>query len=219
MPAGSAPSPGCGGLDRLDQPGLSRERDLRPDNVPGRDRQAEELRCKRAVHQDRAGPAGGLRLPRQPDRMAMQMAFDYDLDRPLFVNPTHQFSARGSTTPTRSTSAFLRGGVEYVVPRPPRHQRRPCLSDGRAVLRRLGRHHQPDGLRRPRGSSTYSPTAASSSPTAEPGAKTMIVREVFNDWDTGTSTPHHRAPDTLGRPAKELTRDLLAKGTTWPRAR
>ena len=48
--------------------------------------------------------------------------------------------------------------------------------------------------------------------TAEPGAKTMIVREVFNDWDSeerGTLTIER--PDTLGQPAKELTRDLLAK--------
>src|SRR5436190_1984297 len=47
---------------------------------------------------------------------------------------------------------------------------------------------------------------------AEPGAKTMIVREVFNDWDTeerGTLTIERK--DTLGRPAKELTRELLAK--------
>ena len=47
---------------------------------------------------------------------------------------------------------------------------------------------------------------------AEPGAKSMIVREVFNDWDPeerGTLTIER--PDTLGKPAKELTRDLLAK--------
>ena len=40
----------------------------------------------------------------------------------------------------------------------------------------------------------------------------MIVREVFNDWDTeerGTLTIERA--DTLGQPAKELTRDLLAK--------
>jgi hypothetical protein len=40
----------------------------------------------------------------------------------------------------------------------------------------------------------------------------MIVREVFNDWDTeerGTLTIER--PDTLGRPAKELSRDRLAK--------
>ena len=32
-------------------------------------------------------------------RMAMQTAFDYDLDRPLFVQPTHQFSRQGLDNP------------------------------------------------------------------------------------------------------------------------
>src|SRR5688500_14872731 len=49
-------------------------------------------------------------------RMAMQMAFDYDLDRPLFVNPTHQFSRQGLDNPDAIYfNAFLREGVEYVV--------------------------------------------------------------------------------------------------------
>ncbi len=46
----------------------------------------------------------------------MQMAFDYDLDRPLFVNPTHQFSRQGLDNPDAIYfNAFLREGVEYVV--------------------------------------------------------------------------------------------------------
>src|SRR3954464_856619 len=49
-------------------------------------------------------------------RMAMQMAFDYDLDHPLFVNPTHQFSRQGLDNPDAIyLNAFLREGVEYVV--------------------------------------------------------------------------------------------------------
>ena len=47
---------------------------------------------------------------------------------------------------------------------------------------------------------------------AEPGAKTMIVREVFNDWDTeerGTLTIERT--DTVGKPRKPLTRELLQK--------
>ena len=49
-------------------------------------------------------------------RMAMQMAFDYDLDQPLFVNPTHQFSRQGLDNPDAIyLNAFLREGVEYVV--------------------------------------------------------------------------------------------------------
>ena len=45
---------------------------------------------------------------------------------------------------------------------------------------------------------------------AEPGAKTMIVREVFCDWDTeerGTLTIER--PDTIDQPARPLTEALL----------
>ena len=49
-------------------------------------------------------------------RMAMQMAFDYDLDRPIFINPTHQFSRQGLDNPDAVYfNAYLREGVEYVV--------------------------------------------------------------------------------------------------------
>ena len=47
---------------------------------------------------------------------------------------------------------------------------------------------------------------------AEPGAKTMIVREVFNDWDTeerGTITIER--PDLLGTAARPLSERTLAK--------
>jgi hypothetical protein len=145
-------------------------------------------------------------------RMAMQMAFDYDLDRPLFVNPTHQFSRQGLDNPDAVYfNAFLREGVEYVV-----RGRRGTSAD--LSFQVMGGAYtadsaatslmafddreldvQPDG--------TFEFTYV-----AEPGAKSMIVREVFNDWDTeerGTLTIER--PDRLGQPAKELTRDLLAK--------
>ena len=48
--------------------------------------------------------------------MAMQMAFDHDLDRPLFINATHQFSRQGLDNPDAVYfNAYLREGVEYVV--------------------------------------------------------------------------------------------------------
>ncbi len=144
--------------------------------------------------------------------MAMQMAFDYDLDRPLFVNPTHQFSRQGLDNPDAVYfNAFLREGVEYVV-----RGRRGTSAD--LSFQVMGGAYtadsaatslmafddreldvQPDG--------TFEFTYV-----AEPGAKTMIVREVFNDWDTeerGTLTIER--PDKLGQPARQLTRDLLAK--------
>jgi hypothetical protein len=47
---------------------------------------------------------------------------------------------------------------------------------------------------------------------AEPGAKTLIVREVFNDWERETrGSLWIERPDTLGQPRKPLTRELLQK--------
>jgi hypothetical protein len=145
-------------------------------------------------------------------RMAMQMAFDYDLDHPLFVNPTHQFSRQGLDNPDAIYfNAFLREGVEYVV-----RGRRGTTAD--LSFQVMGGQYSADSAAtslmafddreldvRPDGSFEFTYVA-------EPGAKTMIVREVFNDWDgevRGTLTIER--PDTLGRPAVPLTRDRLAK--------
>ncbi|MFC7505007.1 hypothetical protein, partial [Nocardioides sp. GCM10030258] len=47
---------------------------------------------------------------------------------------------------------------------------------------------------------------------AEPGAKTLIVREVFNDWDTeGRGTITIERTDTLGRARRELSAETLKK--------
>jgi hypothetical protein len=145
-------------------------------------------------------------------RMAMQMAFDYDLDRPLFVNPTHQFSRQGLDNPDAIYfNAFLREGVEYVV-----RGRRGTTAD--LSFQVMGGQYSADSAAidlmafddreldvQPDGSFEFTYVA-------EPGAKTMIVREVFNDWDTeerGTLTIER--PDTLGRPAAWLTRERLTK--------
>ncbi|KAA1421612.1 hypothetical protein F0U44_04870 [Nocardioides humilatus] len=145
-------------------------------------------------------------------RMAMQNAFDYDLDQPLFVNPTHQFSKQGLDNPDAVYfNAYLREGVEYVV-----RGRRGTSAD--LSFQVMG--------------GAYTATSAATSLmafddrkleiaddgtfeftyVAEPGAKTLIVREVFNDWDNeerGTLTIER--PDTLGQPRKPLTRETLAK--------
>jgi hypothetical protein len=145
-------------------------------------------------------------------RMAMQMAFDRDLDRPLFINSTHQFSRQGLDNPDAVYfSAYLREGVEYVV-----RGRRGSSAD--LSFQVMGGAYTADSAAtslmafddreldvRPDGTFEFTYTA-------EPGARTMIVREVFDDWDTeerGTITIERT--DTLGRPARELTRDLLAR--------
>lgn len=145
-------------------------------------------------------------------RMAMQMAFDHDLDRPLLINPTHQFSRQGLDNPDAIYfNAYLREGVEYVV-----RGRRGSSAD--LSFQVMG--------------GSYSATSAATSLmafddreldvandgtfeftyVAEPGAKTLIVREVFNDWDSeerGLLTIERT--DTLGKPARALTEDLLRK--------
>lgn len=145
-------------------------------------------------------------------RMAMQTAFDYDLDRPLFVNPTHQFSRQGLDNPDAVyLNAYLKEGVEYVV-----RGRRGTSAD--LSFQVMG------------GAYTASSSATSMLAfddreldiaedgtfelryTAEPGAKTLIVREVFCDWDAeerGTLTIERL--DTIGRPAAPLTQARLAK--------
>jgi hypothetical protein len=144
-------------------------------------------------------------------RMAMQTAFDYDLERPLFVNPTHQFSRQGLDNPDAIyLNAFLREGVEYVV-----RGRRGTSAD--LSFQVMGGQYSADSAAtsllafddreldtRPDGGFEFTYLS-------EPGAKTMIVREVFNDWDTeerGTLTIERT--DTLGRAASPLTRERLA---------
>ncbi|MCD4524199.1 hypothetical protein [Nocardioides sp. cx-173] len=145
-------------------------------------------------------------------RMAMQTAFDYDLERPLFVNPTHQFSRQGLDNPDAVyLHAYLREGVEYVV-----RGRRGTSAD--LSFQVMGGAYTADSAATSllafddRELEIADDGTFQFTYVAEPGAKTMIVREVFNDWDTeerGLLTIER--PDRLGRPARPLTQDLLRK--------
>lgn len=145
-------------------------------------------------------------------RMALQTAFDYDLEQPLFINPTHQFSRQGLDNPDAVYfHAYLREGVEYVV-----RGRRGTSAD--LSFQVMG--------------GTYNASSAATSLmafddreleiaddgtfsftyVAEPGAKTLIVREVFNDWGTearGTLTIERT--DTLGQARRPLSAETLQK--------
>lgn len=145
-------------------------------------------------------------------RMAMQMAFDYDLDRPIFVNPTHQFSRQGLDNPDAIYfNAFLREGVEYVV-----RGRRGTSAD--LSFQVMGGMYSADSAATSlmafddRKLEMDADGNFEFTYVAEAGAKSMIVREVFNDWDTeerGTLTIER--PDTIDQPAKPLTEALLRK--------
>lgn len=145
-------------------------------------------------------------------RMAMQMAFDHDLDRPLFINPTHQFSRQGLDNPDAIYfNAYLREGVEYVV-----RGRRGTSAD--LSFQVMGGAYSADSAATSlmafddRELEKDADGNFEFTYVAEPGAKTLIVREVFNDWDTeerGTLTIER--PDTLGKPAAPFSEDRLRK--------
>ncbi|MDQ4054332.1 MAG: hypothetical protein M3237_16735 [Actinomycetota bacterium] len=145
-------------------------------------------------------------------RMAMQMAFDYDLDRPVFINPTHQYARQGLDNPDAIYfNAYLREGVEYVV-----RGRRGTTAD--LSFQVMGGTYSADSAATslmafddreldvaPDGSFEFTYLA-------EPGAKTMIVREVYNDWDTEErGNLWIERADQVGQPAKPLTEKTLAK--------
>ncbi|WP_240641284.1 hypothetical protein [Nocardioides ferulae] len=145
-------------------------------------------------------------------RMAMQTAFDYDLDRPLFINPTHQFSRQGLDNPDAIYfHAYVREGVEYVV-----RGRRGTSAD--LSFQAMGGAYSADSAATSlmafddRELDIADDGSFEFTYVAEPGAKTLIVREVFCDWDTEErGTLWIERPDTLGRPSAPLTRDRLAK--------
>ncbi len=145
-------------------------------------------------------------------RMAMQTAFDYDLEQPVFINPTHQFSRQGLDNPDAVYfNAYLREGVEYVV-----RGRRGTSAD--LSFQVMGGSYSADSAATslmafddreleigPDGSFEFTYVA-------EPGAKTLIVREVFNDWDTelrGTLTIER--VDTIGSARRPLSEATLRK--------
>ncbi|KRC52853.1 MULTISPECIES: hypothetical protein [unclassified Nocardioides] len=145
-------------------------------------------------------------------RMAMQTAFDYDLEQPVFINPTHQFSRQGLDNPDAVyLNAYLREGVSYVV-----RGRRGTSAD--LSFQVMGGMYSADSAATSlmafddRELSIDADGSFEFTYVAEPGAKTLIVREVFNDWDTearGTLTIERT--DTLGRARKPLTEELLRK--------
>ena len=145
-------------------------------------------------------------------RMAMQTAFDYDLEQPLFINPTHQFSRQGLDNPDAIyLHAYLTEGVEYVV-----RGRRGTSAD--LSFQVMGGTYSADTAATnllafdDRGLEVAGDGMFEFRHVAEPGAKTLIVREVFNDWDRehrGTLTIERA--DTLGRPRRPLTRETLQK--------
>ncbi len=159
-------------------------------------------------------------------RSCVQMAFDHDLDRPLFINSTHQYARQGLDNPDAVYfHAYIKDDAEYVV-----RGRRGSTAD--LSFQVMAGSYSPDT---PAGSLAafddrafeidedgafeirFLPAGASTegAPNAfvsGAGAKTLIVREVFNDWDNEErGTLWIERVDTVGKPAAPLTRRRLAQ--------
>lgn len=148
-------------------------------------------------------------------RSSLQMAFDYDLTHPVLVNPTHQYARQGLDNPDAIYfNAYLTEGATYE------------LSGVRGTAADLSFQIM-DG--------NYSAEGAPTSVAAfddreldiaadgsfswkfgpELGLKkgaTLIVREVFNDWNTETrGTIRLQRLDTAGIPRAPFAMDTVAK--------
>ncbi|MEI2714023.1 MAG: hypothetical protein V9G04_12225 [Nocardioides sp.] len=141
-------------------------------------------------------------------RSSIQMAFDYSLDHPVLINPTHQYARQGLDNPDAIYfNAYLTEGASYLVT-----GRRGTTADLSFQIM--------DG--------TYSDAGAPNTVVAfddreldvasdgafewhfgpELGLRkgaTLIVREVFDDWNTEErGTLRIQRLDTAGAPRAEL---------------
>lgn len=157
-------------------------------------------------------------------RSSLQVAFDYDLDHPVFINATHQYARQGLDNPDAVYfNAFIKDDAEYVVT-----GRRGTTADLSFQVM--------DG--------NYGPASAPGSVAAfddreikidadgsfeirfgpvsddagenyfalGPGSSIIIVREVYSDWSTeDRGQLYIRRVDTIGVPAAPLERDRIAK--------
>ncbi len=140
------------------------------------------------------------------------MAFDHDLARPVLICSTHQFARQGLDNPDALYwSAYLSGDAEYVV-----RGRRGTTAD--LSFQVLGGGYSADSAPESLAAFDDRELDIAEDGTFEwrfgplPGAKNLIVREVFDDWDT--EEPGRiwiERTDTVGLPATPAGRDRLAR--------
>jgi len=148
-------------------------------------------------------------------RSSLQMAFDYDLEHPVLINPTHQYARQGLDNPDAIYfNAYLAPGASYLV------------SGVRGTTADLSFQIM-DG--------TYSAEGAPNTVAAfddreldvrpdgsfewrlgpELGlgkGATLIVREVYDDWSTEErGRLRIQRLDTAGQPRAALTPERVAK--------
>ncbi len=153
-------------------------------------------------------------------RASLQMAFDYDLVHPVLVNPTHQYARQGLDNPDAIYfNAYLTEGATYEVSgvRGTAADLSFQIMDGNysadgaptsiaafddRELALHGGHCAADGSF----SWKFGPELG-----LKKGA-TLIVREVFNDWNTEErGTIRIQRLDTAGQPRPAFEMDKVAK--------
>jgi hypothetical protein len=148
-------------------------------------------------------------------RSSLQMAFDYDLEHPVLINPTHQYARQGLDNPDAIYfNAYLAPGASYVV----------SGVRGTTVdlsFQVMGGSYGPDGA--PDSLIAFDDRELD---IAEDGSfewrfgpeldlakgSTLIVREVYDDWNSeDRGTLRIQRLDTAGQPRAALTPERVAK--------
>ncbi len=162
-------------------------------------------------------------------RASLQLAFDHDLDRPVFINSTHQFSRQGLDNPDAVYfHAYLRDDASYVVSG--RRGTTADLSfqvmngsysadatpDSQAAFDDRGFDIAPDGTFEIRfvPEATVAGALPRNTFVLRPGAKNLIVREVYDDWLAERGQLRIRRVGDEGVPAKVPSRDRLTQQYT-----
>ncbi|MDN5894068.1 MAG: hypothetical protein L0H93_08575 [Nocardioides sp.] len=148
-------------------------------------------------------------------RSAIQMAFDYDLEHPVLINPTHQYSRQGLDNPDAVYfNAYLTGGASYL------------LSGVRGTTADLSFQIMDGGYTDAGAPTTVVAFDDRELDLGEDGSfewrfgpelglekgATLIVREVYDDWSTEERGQLSiQRLDTAGKPRAALTTEQVAK--------
>jgi hypothetical protein len=148
-------------------------------------------------------------------RSSLQMAFDYDLEHPVLINPTHQYARQGLDNPDAIYfNAYLDHGASYEV-----SGRRGTAAD--LSFQVMDGNYSADGA-----PTTVAAFDDRELEVASDGSfswrfgpelglrkgATLIVREVFNDWATEErGTIRIQRLDTAGQPRGAVEVDRVTK--------
>lgn len=148
-------------------------------------------------------------------RSSLQMAFDYDLEHPVLINPTHQYARQGLDNPDAIYfNAYLDEGASYEV-----SGRRGTAAD--LSFQVMDGNYSADGA--PTTVAAFDDRELEVAPDGSFSWKfgpelelkkgaTLIVREVFNDWgEENRGTIRIQRLDTAGKPRDALEVDRVAK--------